>query len=391
MIQNLLFVLAALTAAPAPPAPAAIVYALTGEASQSAPGQPHHAVRLFDRLPAGARLEVAPGARLALAFESGKRWELGGGARITLGAKDLGARAGKVSRLPAVPTLPSLAPIRKHDHAGPRAGAVRIRAERIAGLYPRHGTAALAGAVVLRFEPVEGGGKYRVEVQDRQGNAVFSEETATAEVKLPARLLKPGVRYDWTVRTVDRVGPAARGDAGFVTLPARTATAREALRRAVEKAGDSALLALLAEVDRSLGLLAEARDELRAARDGSPGNAALATNFDEIERHLKEDQNETGHPQGIVIEKITPGSAAERAGLQPGDELTAWSSESGGSGALRTPLARASGRLGNRASSRPHARPAGALRAGAAADRGWGLECGYGTLAVRARILKGSD
>jgi CHAT domain-containing protein/Tfp pilus assembly protein PilF len=42
--------------------------------------------------------------------------------------------------------------------------------------------------------------------------------------------------------------------------------------------------------------------------------------------------------QGVVVEKIAPVSTAERAGLQPGDELTAWSSESAGSGALRTPF-----------------------------------------------------
>jgi CHAT domain-containing protein/Tfp pilus assembly protein PilF len=47
--------------------------------------------------------------------------------------------------------------------------------------------------------------------------------------------------------------------------------------------------------------------------------------------------NATG-PQGVIIEAIAPASAAERAGLQPGDELAAWSAESGGSGVLRTPF-----------------------------------------------------
>jgi tetratricopeptide (TPR) repeat protein len=40
----------------------------------------------------------------------------------------------------------------------------------------------------------------------------------------------------------------------------------------------------------------------------------------------------------IVIEEITPGSAAERAGLQTGDQLVAWSGESGASGVLRAPF-----------------------------------------------------
>lgn len=43
-------------------------------------------------------------------------------------------------------------------------------------------------------------------------------------------------------------------------------------------------------------------------------------------------------PERIIVETVAPGSAAERAGLQPGDELIAWSSESGVSGALRTPF-----------------------------------------------------
>lgn len=42
--------------------------------------------------------------------------------------------------------------------------------------------------------------------------------------------------------------------------------------------------------------------------------------------------------EGIVVEEVAPGSAAERAGLQTGDELIAWSGESGSSGALRSPF-----------------------------------------------------
>ncbi|HET9229273.1 MAG TPA: CHAT domain-containing protein [Thermoanaerobaculia bacterium] len=40
----------------------------------------------------------------------------------------------------------------------------------------------------------------------------------------------------------------------------------------------------------------------------------------------------------VVIEEVAPGSAGERAGLQPGDDLAAWSDERGGSGVLRTPF-----------------------------------------------------
>lgn len=43
-------------------------------------------------------------------------------------------------------------------------------------------------------------------------------------------------------------------------------------------------------------------------------------------------------PERVVVEEIAPGSAGEQAGLQPGDELAAWSDERGGSGVLRTPF-----------------------------------------------------
>ena len=43
-------------------------------------------------------------------------------------------------------------------------------------------------------------------------------------------------------------------------------------------------------------------------------------------------------PAGVVVEQVAPGSAGGQAGLQPGDELTAWSSASGDSGILQTPF-----------------------------------------------------
>ena len=328
MKHGLLFLLAALTAAPGPSsaagptkAPAAIVYTLSGAATQVGPTPSRHSIGLFDCLSAGAVLEVAPGARLSLAFASGKRWLLGGGARVTLGAKDLKSRIGDVRALPDVPTLPPLAPIREDDHAGTLAGAVRIRAERITGLYPRQGTAALAGAAVLRFAPADGGGKYRVEVQDRRGNVVFGAATAATEVSLPAGLLKPGLRYHWTVRTLERAGPVATGEADFATLAAKIAGQREKLRRAVESAGESAALALLAEVDRGLGLLAEARDELRTAIQSSPGDAALAKALEDLEQRLDGDGSAA---TGLLLEEVTPGSLGARAGLQAGDVLLSW-------------------------------------------------------------------
>jgi tetratricopeptide (TPR) repeat protein len=154
------------------------------------------------------------------------------------------------------------------------------------GLYPHHGAAALAGEAILRFQPVPGADRYRIEVQDGQGHVVFETETATSEVRLVAGALEPGVRYRWTVCTVERAGPVAQGEAELATLPRDVAEAREALRKGIEAAGDGDSLALLAAVDRSLGLLAEAREELRTALQSSPEDAALAEALAELERRL---------------------------------------------------------------------------------------------------------
>lgn len=279
-------------------APVALVYWLKGEAALTIPSEERRPLRLFDRLPVGTTVEAGPGSRLALAFANGRRYELGERSRVTLGPADLSLRSGPVRALRSVPPLPRLLPIAEEDRPGVCAGAVRIRAERISGLYPRCGTATLAGATILRFESVEGTGKYQIEVHDRQGNVIFTVETTASNVNVPAGLLRPDVRYHWTVRTIERVGPVAKGEADFLTLHADKAEAREALRKAVEAAGDGVPLALLAEVDRSLGMLLEARDGLRAAARSSPGDTALAEELATVEGQLKDDRAVLPEPQG---------------------------------------------------------------------------------------------
>jgi hypothetical protein len=270
--------------------PVAIVYSLSGEASLAAPTGRH--LRLFDRLPSRATVEVGPGSRLALAFASGLRYEMEEGSRATLGTTDFASRSGPVHPLSRVPPLPCLAPIAEDDQPGPRAGAVRIRAERISGLYPRRGAAIIAGEAVLRFKPVEKGGPYRVEVQDDEGQVVFRVDVEAPLVKVPGRALLPGARYYWTVRTLNRAGSVVRGEADFVALPKDAARAREELRAAVAAEGNGESLALLAAIDRSLGMQLEARKELQAALERSPGNAALDEELAALDQQLEEDGDE---------------------------------------------------------------------------------------------------
>jgi CHAT domain-containing protein/tetratricopeptide (TPR) repeat protein len=309
----------------------AIIYSLTGEVFTTEPGQRRRAAKLLDLLPARAILESGPGSRASLAFTSGMRWELGdGGARITLGTTDLAQQSGDVRSLGKLPRLPRLKPIRKEDHAGNGIGAYIIRGEWIAGLYPAHGAAALADAAVLRFKPLGGTEKYRVEIEDLKGHVTFSTETAEPQVAVPARFLRPGTAYFWTVCTVNRLLSAGRGKARFRTLDAESAKRRDALHRAAK---DPETTALLAGVDRQLGLLAEARDELAAVLRKNPENPAFRAALAAVERDLAEEdtvsppeRSAPGKPaeQGLVVEEVTPEGAAARAGIAQGDVLLDW-------------------------------------------------------------------
>lgn len=267
-------------------APSAIVYALQGETSCTNPEQPRRPLRLFDRLPAGAVVTVGKASHLDLAFASGRRWTLGAGAQVTIGRTELASRSGDVRPLPSVPPLPRLAPIAMENRPGPRAGAVRIRSERMTGLYPRKGVTVIAGAAGLHFQRVEGAKRYRIEVQDGQGGTVFETETESPPVAVPAGKLLSGRRYTWTVRTLDRPGGAARGEAEIVTLDEHTARVREEARRILAEEGPDAL-PLLAEIDRSLGLLLESRQDLQAALSDKLGDPALQEALAEIETYLQ--------------------------------------------------------------------------------------------------------
>ena len=268
--------------------PVAMVYLLAGEASLTAPVP--RPVRLFDRLPAETKVEVGPGSRVALAFVSGLRYELGERSQVTIGRKDLVSRTGLVRTLPPVPAFLRLSPIAKGDRPGPRAGAVRIRAERITGLYPRGGAAVLPGEIFLRFQPVMGAGRYRIEVQDDQGRTVFEADSESPPVKLDSETLRPGLRYRWTVRTLDRPGPVARGDAELVVLGEDVARTREETRKILKAEGPGSL-PLLAAIDHSLGLWLEAREELRAALDRKPRDPGLQQALSEIEIQLEREHD----------------------------------------------------------------------------------------------------
>jgi hypothetical protein len=271
----------------------AIVCAVTGTASVTAPTKQRKTIRLFEWVSAGSVINVAGGSKLTLVFASGARYELGEIAQVTVGATSVTSSSGPVRELDRVAPFHALAPIAESSRAGSEYAAVRIRGTAITHLYPDGGATTLADSTVLRFRPLQDASRYSVELRTANGASVFQVETQSPIVTVSRGVLKPGAMYSWEVRTLDRIPQAARGEAAFATLSAEAAEARSTLRQSLEGADDGPSLALLAEIDRSLGLLIEAREAFRAAITKAPDDDALRQALDSVVRQLAADREKS--------------------------------------------------------------------------------------------------
>ena len=278
----------------APVSPVGIVSHMSGTASVTAGLGPAVALKLYDWIPPDATIEVATKSSVTLVLVSGKRFELSEHVRASIRADRVSPVAGAVRLLDPLPALPAIAPIAKSAQTRGEAAAIRIRGERIGHLYPADPAAALADRTVLRFEPVAGAAKYRLEVEDERGAGVAEFETSEPAVAVSAGVLAPGRTYYWRVSSLDSAGSPARGAAQFATLSEENAVARRALRAALENTGDPRSLALLAEIDRALGLMWEARETLQEAARKAPDDPDIRSALERIERHWLE------QPGGVV-------------------------------------------------------------------------------------------
>ena len=205
--------------------PVAIIFRITGEALRVAPGRsPLH---LFDSLPAETTLQLAPGSRLAIAFLTGKRYEISGPARVTLGKGDLAKKSGGVRPLPSVPPFPRLAAIAEDENPGPTSGAIRIRGEEIPGLYPQHGATEPAEETAPQAQPAADPQSPEWSLEAREdprtalgedGGCPFSIPGVVVEAVAPESPgfqagLKPGDRlFSWCRATGGDGNCGARGD-----------------------------------------------------------------------------------------------------------------------------------------------------------------------------------
>jgi hypothetical protein len=156
----------------------------------------------------------------------------------------------------------------------------------VQNLYPNAASTSIPDNTSLRFAPVEGASHYRVELEDDTGKTILDVQTDLAAVAVPRGILRPGASYYWKVRTLERVGPSVHGESEFATLSQEDLQRRAALQAALQQQGDASSLATLADVDRRLGLWAEAREGFLAARAKAPNDAAIAKALFEVSARL---------------------------------------------------------------------------------------------------------
>jgi len=266
----------------------AVVASLSGSATVQSPGSREKApISSLDWLSDGATLEVGTGSRAVLILSNGRRYELGQGAKATLTADATPKVSGAVRELPALPPIPKPAAV--VADSAPTSGAVRVRGEEDISsyLYPRAGTVALPDKVTLRYRSVPEATSYRVALEDDGGDILLNVTTDSAEVAVPAGTMEAGTRYHWRVRAMRSGTAIGAGMAEFTTLSAENALQRTEFASALGVTGnDPATLALLAEVDLRLGLIAEAYDEFSAALQQKPDDMVLRRALDSARASL---------------------------------------------------------------------------------------------------------
>lgn len=226
-------------------------------------------VTLFQWVGEGTRIEVEPSSRVVLAFSNGRRFELTGKTSALLRHGEVKGEG--IRELEAVNVIPRLATMGKGSAPGVKQGGIRLRGDdgthAIRGLYPSGGSTLLAQQAEFSFSPGSNTERYRVDIEDEQGNNVFSAETRDARVLVSPGVLRPGEIYLWRVRTLGPVRPSIYGEAVFETVSEVDAKTHKELAGRAASASDPSLLLLLARFEQGIGLNREACQSLHKANE----------------------------------------------------------------------------------------------------------------------------
>ena len=265
----------------------AVIASLSGSATaQSAGSHEKTSLSTLDWLSNGTTIDVGAASRVVLILVNGHRYELGEGARVTLTVQSVPEMKGPVRALSALPPIPAPAPIQAES--APTPGAPRFRSPpEMSGLYPRAGSAVLPDQVTLRFKAFPKARSYSVVLEDDNHHRLLSVTTQSTGVSVGSGTIEAGAHYRWQVEAMGPGGMIGAGVAEFSALSAENILYRTEFASALSSDGDnSATLALLAEVDRRLGLVAEACDEFTAALKQHPRDGTLRRALDSARAEL---------------------------------------------------------------------------------------------------------
>jgi hypothetical protein len=108
--------------------------------------------------------------------------------------------------------------------------------------------------VTLSYEAPDDLAGATVFLEDNAGHVLLQVETRSSRLQVPQGVLRPGERYYLRVRGTGAGGEVHSGESTFETLSAEAEKARRDLRSAVLSLSEPESAALLAAVDRSLGV-----------------------------------------------------------------------------------------------------------------------------------------
>lgn len=192
-------------------------------------------ITILSEIPADARLQLDAGSRLvAIYLKSGDEYTFTGPAQVQF-------RATEPQVLQGAKPQKKGSPLGKGGNVtikpvGVAQAAYVMRSGRTTArikLLSLSGTKTLESAPEFRWQAVEPGVKYRVELTDDTGHSLFESEVDGTSLRLPASVaLREGAHYTWEVSTriPDNRRYVSAGD--FSLAPADLRAQAEALRPA---------------------------------------------------------------------------------------------------------------------------------------------------------------
>ncbi len=248
--------------------PLGLICFISGEIRLRENGGKERSPALYDPLREGDEIRTRAEALVKIVLFNGEFWEMGGSSRATLRQGKVQSLQGEVRCLPPVAILPEIAVFDRENHPGRRMAALRIR-----GSEP---LPVADNRVELPLPAPDKDQKYYMAVADSSGKVIFSGAVESTLCTLPERTLLPGQDYFfqvWSER--EQIRPPLIRWRPLRALSEEDARARKVLYGRYQETGEVALLLLLAEWDRILGLSYSAEQEFKEALGQHPNNPAL--------------------------------------------------------------------------------------------------------------------